>query len=81
MVKETCSEFQVSWKPTKNFIFERLPELVRFYLFSSVRSGQKKIPFLKMEGWKHFFIETFSYSTLKNSFVFIYYGFRGVGSI
>ena len=37
IVKEVCKDYGIEWKPTKNFLLDRLPSLYKFYLWSPLR--------------------------------------------
>jgi hypothetical protein len=73
IVREEAAKFNLPWHPPKNFFLERLPMMVRHYLLSPSRQAKEQ----KLNLWK----EHLNPLALKTSFVYIYKGFIGIGSI
>jgi len=79
-VRSTCDEFHLPWNATKNFIFDRLPGLVAFYLstparFALARSSKDRA------GEMSLLREAFAWEGCRPMARFILSGFNGVGSI
>lgn len=75
-VRETCEEFNVPWVSAKNFLFNRLPQLFSFYIFTPMQPSR-----LEYKGFSGFLRENFSSEGLKRSIRPIYMGFKGIGAI
>ena len=75
-LRETCKEFDVPWVKTKNFLLDRLPTLVSFYLFTPMESSHSDY-----KGFGGFLRETFSIEGLKRMIYSVYVGFKGIGSL
>ncbi|PSB23175.1 hypothetical protein C7B76_00945 [filamentous cyanobacterium CCP2] len=73
IVREEAAKFNLPWHPPKNFFLERLPMMIRHYLLSPSRQAKEQ----NLNFWK----EHLNPLALKTSFVYIYKGFIGIGSI
>jgi len=70
-LKELCKEHNIPWEKERNFIYERLPVLFKYYILSPAKKFEK-------EG---FIAESLSLNGLIESIKFVFVGFIGVGSI
>jgi hypothetical protein len=75
-VRKTCEEFGIAWKPTKNFVWHRLPGLFIFYMFAPARLADER-----GGGFLRFMKENLSLEGYRRIAHFVFFGFRGVGSI
>lgn len=73
IVREESEKVGVEWLPPRNFFANRLPSMVRHYLFSPSRAARERQ--LSM------FQEHFSPGALKESLGYVYKGFLGFGSV
>lgn len=60
----------------KNYVLERLPSLIGFYLFASGR-----LPYGNESGLVGWVKESLTLKAFKNYFNFVFFGFLGFGSI
>lgn len=75
-VKEVAKEYDIKWVPTKNFVFQRLPKLIGFYILAPGRLPGSNWP--GPLGWIR---EVLSVKGVTNVFSFVILGFLGLGSI
>ena len=73
IVKEEASRYEIEWDPPKNFLFDRLPSMVNYYLLGPSRQAKDN----NLSLYK----EHFNFAAIRNSIAYIYKGFIGVGSI
>lgn len=76
IIREVCDEFKIEWKPTKNFLFTRLPGLYSYYIM-----GAGRLPGAEIAGMAGVIKEAFSLESFKSVITFIVLGFTGIGSI
>ena len=75
-MKKLCEENGIEWKPTKHFIIDRLPLLVKFYLFAD-----STLPYGNQPGVLNLIRELFTLDGLKSMTMALVSGFIGFGSI
>jgi hypothetical protein len=66
----------IEWKRSKNFIIDRLPILISFYLFAP-----SSLPYGDKSGLGNLLKEAFSWYSFKTVIPFVLLGFIGAGSI
>lgn len=76
VVKEVCKEYSIPWTPTKNFLFDRLPTLYKFYLWAPMRRGGKVV-----DENMGVLEEAFSWTNFKYMCFFVFLGFSGAGNL
>jgi hypothetical protein len=69
---EVAKKLKIEWKPTKNFVIDRLPPLFKFYIFAPGR-----LPGAELGGIKGLLKEAFSFEGLFSVIKFIILGFLG----
>jgi Cytochrome b5-like Heme/Steroid binding domain len=73
IVREEAEQVGIVWKPAQNFVFDRLPLLVKHYLFCpSTMAREQQL---------NLFQEHFHPQALRTSLTYLFNGFIGIGSI
>ena len=76
VLKEVAAQFSLPWAPTKDFLTERVPPLMYFYLCSD--SG---LPWGDKRGLHWLILETLHPRALLSMIQYVVLGFTGVDSI
>lgn len=73
IVREEAEKIGIVWEPAQNFIFDRLPLLVKHYLFCpSTMAREQQLNLCQ---------EHFHPQALRTSLTYFFNGFIGIGSI
>ena len=76
MLRELCKEYGIEWERNRNFISERLPSLIKYYIFAP-----SNLPYGDEPGVMGWLKEAFHFRAIKTMIEFIILGFTGWGSI
>ena len=76
IVKDVCKEYKIEWKPSKNFILERIPSLYKFYLWAPMRRNGEVI-----DENLSVFDEIFDLTNAVYMVKFVLLGFSGLGAL